>query len=1508
MSTPLHFLRVLDFIQNITHLNEGVRSRIFLSLSLGAMSGGVPGCAQQGSSDPSATLETGALDVPSPREGPCGLANQGQPCAPGKSCHNGECLVDRCGDGRRASGEACDDGNQINGDGCSTQCRVERCGDGQVTGIEQCDDGNQTDGDGCSSTCRLQDICGDGEKTGIEGCDDGNTQAGDGCSPACQRESCGNGHLDPGEACDDGNHFAGDGCSPFCTLYYCGDRIITPPETCDDGNRIPGDGCSPACIREARCGDFIKDPQEECDDGNQQSGDGCSSDCTFEQGYCGDGQAQVNEACDDGNTQDGDGCSSRCEHESPEPACSPVNAERLPVRSAVLTKRRPSESIVFTQDLWDGFYRYCGSCHVETNAGDFQISSSNAIPGMRAWGDRIIATIQTNNPNVVMPPLEVGGILRKNRGLDDPVVFFASQLQTWLKTGSSQDFFFWSCGPQECAQSSKAAAFSVDHALSASLTKIGSCLPARGLLHRDQHKSQRMDRQFANRDTLPLRLSQTDLYTLDSAALARAGVLSYATTYELWADNARKMRYVKIPFGKKIGFDEQRQLFEIPENTRTYKTFLKKVSDHNGQTRFRKIETRVIVARKDEINDEGQARVRAIFGTYAWNQEETEAYLVTDPNRDGTPFADRVFLYSQDEAKLEAIKKSPPNSSLLSTLLREGTLRHYAIPGSQRCIHCHLGSVERNFVVGMSPLQLKRRPAGQAGVLDTPSQDELNLLARWIDLGVFEGLNHPDQIRGLEDPQPSLGPQSSPRPARGQLEVRAQGYMLGNCAHCHNPRGYASSRAPVLRNQLNLHPLTPGGGIYQFPIDRFSPRKRRGFAGSIEIPYLSPSLFDVGVQNNHPTGNLDDFPIETATRTFASGFANTLKAPWRSLIYRNIDTPFTYAADYAIWPRMPMHTAGYDCRVRDIMAEWMLSIPAKPLFKQGDRPYEIESTLAQPWAEVFPHEQGYQEAVAAAAQRISDYQDPEQNKRSSNSDRCQEIEQGTILDEFVTNGLRQEPLSNGESASNIPYSSHYTLYDFTEPPMPWMPRRWDWAQVLGATKDPQDCGLEINPKKREACEKKQQLRAQLRKSTIEPGLIDLALTPVPLAYWQPKAQCHFGDKELLSAIEPADRRPWMTLDPLGLKEEAPIYRQSPGQTLFKTICANCHGARGDSDGIMALQLNELTGGRSRVANFRSGMLGPQDQWGENIRRVFGPLEGESQAQTWAARYFAWMALGGTKSEIHSAILNIANDTGIAGYTRKGLDRLSDANMLSLAQQLCRSILPGDERRRLEFFIKPAKKGSFPSFTLRDPKSPNQGVPLTRRNGKWNGEGQMWLSLCSYKNPAPVRVLYPSPNTSGLMFVWTPENFKSIGTDTSKKFTGIFEATPTTMLPRTSLRGHPVGDRHELIHPSLTSSNTMPWCIAPVTQDAQTKRALEDWTQSMAPFFAGNPPPLCPRELFGDDGRPLAPATTQDIDAWINQGSINAGFSVFVYLQAMLEGTQPLSPEYDRCEERSSFNP
>ena len=95
-----------------------------------------------------------------------------------------------CGDGVVQAGEACDDGNQDDGDACLSSCVAASCGDGAVqVGVEECDEGEDNGFgvyDGCTPWCTLGPHCGDGFIDGDETCDDGNDgDDADGCLDGC---------------------------------------------------------------------------------------------------------------------------------------------------------------------------------------------------------------------------------------------------------------------------------------------------------------------------------------------------------------------------------------------------------------------------------------------------------------------------------------------------------------------------------------------------------------------------------------------------------------------------------------------------------------------------------------------------------------------------------------------------------------------------------------------------------------------------------------------------------------------------------------------------------------------------------------------------------------------------------------------------------------------------------------------------------------------------------------------------------------------------------------------------------------------------------------------------------------------------------------------------------------------------------------------------------------------------------------------------------------------------
>ncbi|MEZ4366949.1 MAG: DUF4215 domain-containing protein [Kofleriaceae bacterium] len=166
------------------------------------------------------------------------------------TCRDGLCVVTICGDGVPDPGEACDDGNDVDDDGCTNLCTLASCGDGVTQPGEECDDGaGNGDDRACTSGCQAN-VCGDGLRLiGEEDCDNGAANADDAaCTATCHDNVCGDAAVWAGvEPCDDGNTASGDGCRGDCRkIEQCGDEELDAGEACDDGNANPVDACD-AC-------------------------------------------------------------------------------------------------------------------------------------------------------------------------------------------------------------------------------------------------------------------------------------------------------------------------------------------------------------------------------------------------------------------------------------------------------------------------------------------------------------------------------------------------------------------------------------------------------------------------------------------------------------------------------------------------------------------------------------------------------------------------------------------------------------------------------------------------------------------------------------------------------------------------------------------------------------------------------------------------------------------------------------------------------------------------------------------------------------------------------------------------------------------------------------------------------------------------------------------------------------------------------------------------------------
>jgi mono/diheme cytochrome c family protein len=1207
--------------------------------------------------------------------------------------------------------------------------------------------------------------------------------------------------------------------------------------------------------------------------------------------------------------------------------CSQALAQTLPARLATMTSPAgtdggadagPAGTLYLVNDLLDRFKPLCAPCHGAQVApsGNFQVVTTSDFTA-KVTSD-VLSHITSDaacpwktgdaDPEPMPPCGYPNAGPYSKRSATDPLFQFAELVRAWVKLGSPDTFHAVlpgedTSGGGAAAGPSATATYLFPPAMADAMTNLGTCIPTHGIVAYEKDKSLALDMQFAaavadpngsspdKQLGLPLHLKDTDLFTLDSKTLAAYGVVAFAPAYPLWSDDAGKLRYVRVPRGTSIRFDKATQKFDIPANTRFYKTFLKQIIDTDGSYRYRKIETRLIVSRPSTIGAEGSNTTHALYGSYRWTDDETDAVLVTTPLNNGLPFADTLLQYTTDEQLAADILKSNPEAPE-KALLDNHAARHYAIPSAGRCVDCHQGSASESFVLGFAPLQIMRRATGEGGTYEATGPDELTQLQRLIDYGIVTGVDSPDDILPLERSEGDRTP-------RNAYELKAQAYMLGNCSHCHNPNGLATLQNPILKD-FNFLPAA-NSGIFQFPLERYSPRLFRGASGTTQIPYITPSLLDQPTYDENGGTTQPDpfFIVPDADEKGVVHVEGAFYAPWRSLIYRNVDNPFPYTYDHVFFPHMPMNTQGYDPRVKQIVSDWMVSIPSvrkRPdLAEYAFFPTTPVDQSPQPYVEVTPDQPGYDDAKRAADERLAilhgadnpqvpddqhlafvRYQDPGQT-----DDIVDPVAEFNPCSAPPPGETGAEPHSSRPNATTaIPGHCNWVVTDLTLPPADWQPRRPDWEQVL----------IEGRPSPAPVCPAKD-TNVAIDRAMAESLLPSVhftdefktwATTPVPFGLWLKKSQCTYPAQKTAGA--PPYTQHWMNVV-AGIAPTDPLYEQSPGQAVFNTICVNCHGPKADGTGRMALNLEIMTGGLGRVADFRDGLFGPLSAPGSAMQRVFGALDSDALAAdggaAWsgatvderAARYMAWMGLGGTQVNIPKAILDVVGTTRVLGQPRVVGAFIPSANMLSLAKTICHDVLgPAADHKQ------------FSASVLGNAKSGYLDSGLSTSLITSNGDAELWLRLCSIGNPPPVRVVELASQVET-----SPGTFVAYAPSLPE---GAAGALLQFVRPEVYPTGVPIGNERGAADAGMSTSNQWPWCLDSKSASAGDKQAA---------IARGAPP--CPRALYTDDTMTILSSSNawapEDVERWTVRGAINAGLAVFLYLQ-QLEGHDP-QPTYDSCE-------
>jgi uncharacterized repeat protein (TIGR03806 family) len=217
------------------------------------------------------------------------------------------------------------------------------------------------------------------------------------------------------------------------------------------------------------------------------------------------------------------------------------------------------------------------------------------------------------------------------------------------------------------------------------------------------------------------------------------GVFPYEVNAPLFSDYAEKARFVYLPEGTRMQYHPERS-FAFPEGAIIIKNFYYWKDTRRPELGRAILETRLL------IKEAGGWKALE----YLWNKAQTEATLEVA----GASFPHQWVDANGKKQEIE-----------------------YIAPNLNQCKGCH--SYDGQFEpIGITARQLNREEQGE------------NQLLRWQREGRLE---LPEGF--VQDQAPKLTDYRTPG---ADINAAARAYLDGNCAHCHNPHGPASTSGMFL--------------------------------------------------------------------------------------------------------------------------------------------------------------------------------------------------------------------------------------------------------------------------------------------------------------------------------------------------------------------------------------------------------------------------------------------------------------------------------------------------------------------------------------------------------------------------------------------------------------------------------------------------------------------------------------------------------------------------------------
>lgn len=348
----------------------------------------------------------------------------------------------------------------------------------------------------------------------------------------------------------------------------------------------------------------------------------------------------------------------------------------------------------------------------------------------------------------------------------------------------------------------------------------------------------------------PRLLSETGLFQEVAVHWVDKGLIPYSVNAPFWSDGALKSRFIALPKDGQIEIPDQ-WAWQFPEKTAIVKSFeLEFVAGDPASKRW--IETRLMIKEQGEW----------VGYSYAWNQDQTDAELVSAGGKDKEfSIVETSGIRLQNwhyPSRTECMVCHTRASGYLLglTTLQMNRDHDYGLDSNGN----HIRSNQLEALESMGVLKTNWVPQAQESMrahMEADGKTKEDIETHINKLVVSDGQQKVRSNSLLDKRGSDNGKLVDPYDATADLEQRARSFLHSNCAYCHIEAGGGNAKINlsyyVGLNQMNIVDVDPNHHHFEKSdakliasgsVERSVLLHRVGIRGPGQMPQLSTNRVD----------------------------------------------------------------------------------------------------------------------------------------------------------------------------------------------------------------------------------------------------------------------------------------------------------------------------------------------------------------------------------------------------------------------------------------------------------------------------------------------------------------------------------------------------------------------------------------------------------------------------------------------------------------------------------------